>query len=409
MYDENDMGIKKLNKKRKRCIRAAQQCVGLSEKVKLQEKTIFDLGQLLEISNSLNSMIEFRRLMEAILYVVMAQMKTFGVAIFTKKTFDDDSFILYDDVYGFDTGDYEKLPILDAHKIIQFLASKDRCVLPEEIKDAFSDGRDSDRAVKLLLDLGASLFVPMKVRKHLVGFLILGKQIEGTCAYDAYAQDMILNIANLAAIAINNAQLLEMTTTDMMTRLKLKHYFFAVLSEQLEDLDPQSNLSVLMFDLDNFKGVNDTYGHECGDIVLQQVADVIKTSIRDTDLAARYGGEEFVAMLPGADIDVAVMIAERIRSRIEAMEIIYDNQSVKITISIGIAQYLHDKENTKSLVNRSDVALYTSKRTGKNKYSISEKNLKALEAENAEAKTSVKDAPSKNKKTTKTENTNSQG
>ena len=249
----------------------------------------------------------------------------------------------------------------------------------------------------------------MKVRKHLVGFLILGKQIEGTCAYDAYAQDMILNIANLAAIAINNAQLLEMTTTDMMTRLKLKHYFFAVLSEQLEDLDPQSNLSVLMFDLDNFKGVNDTYGHECGDIVLQQVADVIKTSIRDTDLAARYGGEEFVAMLPGADIDVAVMIAERIRSRIEAMEIIYDNKSVKITISIGIAQYLHDKENTKSLVNRSDVALYTSKRTGKNKYSISEKNLKALEAENAEAKTSVKDAPSKNKKTTKTENTNLQG
>lgn len=391
------MGIKKLNKKRKRVFQSARSNIRLNETVKLQEKTIFDLGQLLEISKSLNSMLEFRQLMEAILYVVMAQMKTFGVAIFTKKTFADDSFVLYDDVYGFDIGENAKFPIPEEHVIISFLATKDRCVLPEEITEKFCTERDSDKTVALLLTLDASLFVPMKVRKHLVGFLVLGKQIEDARSYDSYEQDMILNIANLAAIAINNSQLLEMTTTDMMTRLKQKHYFFAVISDKMEALEASSNLSVLMFDIDNFKKVNDTYGHACGDLVLQQVANIIKTSIRNTDLAARYGGEEFVVMLSEADVDVSTMIAERVRSRVENMEIIYEDKSVKVTISIGIAQYLHDGESVKSLVNRSDVALYESKHTGKNKYSISEKNVKAIETEKAKAKAKTKTKTAKTK------------
>ena len=221
----------------------------------------------------------------------------------------------------------------------------------------------------------ASLFVPMKVKKHLVGFLILGKQIEGTNGYDQYEKDMILNIGNLAAIAINNAQLLEMTTTDMMTRLKLKHYFYAILAEKLETIEASKSLSVLMFDIDDFKKVNDTYGHECGDIVLQQVASIIKTSVRSTDLAARYGGEEFVVILSDADISGASVIAERVRSRVENMDVIHNGQSIKVTISIGVAEYIHGNENAKELVNRSDIALYASKRSGKNKYSISKENL----------------------------------
>lgn len=371
------MSIRKLNRRRKKNSNRSENFLSLKKKAKEQEKTIYDLRQLLEISKSLNSMIEFRRLMESILYVVMAQMKTFAVAIFTKSNFDEETFVLYKDVYGFDINSQDKKYTIPAtHKVISFLSEKDTCILPGELKNAIGLEDDSDEIIKTLLSTDASLLVPMKIKRHLVGFLILGKQIDDGQGYNSYDQDIILNIGNLAAIAINNAQLLELTTTDIMTRLKLKHYFYAVLSEKLETIPGTSELSVLMFDIDNFKNVNDTYGHECGDIVLQQVANIIKTSIRSTDLAARYGGEEFVVILTDTDTSGACVIAERIRSRVENMEIIYNDKSVRVTISIGIAQYLHGTENTKKLVNRSDIALYTSKRTGKNKYSISEENLK---------------------------------
>lgn len=373
------MSVKKLNRKRKEKTRKVNDFAHLKRKMEEQEKNIYDLKQLLEISKSLNSMIEFSRLMEAILYVVMAQMKTFGVAIFTKSITDKKTFVLYKDVYGFDIEQDKKYEIPEDHQLIRYLTETDSCVSPEQLESLFAECGDTDEIVQTLLSMNASLFVPMKVKKHLIGFLILGKQIGDASGYGTYEQDMILSIGNLAAIAINNAQLLEMTTTDMMTRLKLKHYFFAVLAEKLETISPTGDLSVLMFDIDDFKKVNDTYGHECGDIVLQQVANIIKTSVRSTDLAARYGGEEFVVVLPEANIDGACIIAERVRSRVENMEIIYNDQSIKVTISIGVAQYLHNNEDANELVNRSDIALYISKRSGKNMYSISEKNLKTKE------------------------------
>lgn len=376
------MSIRELNKRRKEKSNRANAAVSFRKRLQLQEKTIFDLKQLLEISKSLNSMIDFSRLMEAILYVVMAQMKTFGVAIFTKSTFDDETFVLYQDVYGFEIDTNKTYAINENHKFLTYLTSKDSCFSPEEVKAAFNDV--SDESMQAILSMDASLFVPLKAKRHVVGFLLLGKQIEGTRSYDAYEQEIILSIANLAAIAVSNAQLLDMSTTDMMTHLKLKHYFFAFLNEKLENLDSESKLSVIMFDIDNFKKVNDTYGHACGDVVLQQVAGIIKTSVRNTDLAARYGGEEFVVALLDAGVDTASVIAERVRSRVENMEVIYDDKSIKITISSGIAEYIHDDETTKSLVNRSDEALYVSKRTGKNKYSISEKNLSALDQTNTD-------------------------
>lgn len=380
------VSIKKRNKKRKKITAKLESILQLKKKIRAQEKNIYDLKQLLEISKSLNSVIEFSRLMEAILYVVMAQMKTFGVAIFIKNTFEDDNFVLYDDIYGFDIDDKQKFAIPESHDLIKFFAAKNSCVLPDEINTKFKKNKDKDEIIQMLVNLDASLFVPMKVKKRLVGFLVLGKQIEYKNSYDDYEQDMILSIANLAAIAINNAQLLEMSTTDMMTHLKFKHYFYAILSKKLETINKDSNLSVLMFDLDNFKKINDTYGHACGDIVLERTADIVKTSIRDKDLATRYGGEEFAVLLLDADIEVSKIIAERVRSRIEQMEIIYNGHPIKVTISVGIAQYMHNKETMKDLITRSDLALYESKRTGKNKYSISKQNLKAIEAEKVEDK-----------------------
>lgn len=367
---ERCMEMKKRNLKRKLKSGEMGSISSLKRKIKQQEKSIFDLRQLLEISRSFCSMIEFNRLMESILYIVMAQMKTFGVAIFIQSSLDDDSFVLYENIYGFEVDNAHSYSIPENDEFISFLSLQNRCISPNELKHSFDTG-----FVQMILALEPTLIVPLKIKKHLVGFLLLGNQIDDVHNYDSTEQDMILDIANLAAIAINNARLLEMTTTDMMTHLKLKHYFFAVLNEKIEMLDHGASLALLMFDIDNFKQINDTYGHVCGDLVLQKVASIIKNSVRNTDLAARYGGEEFAAFISDADLETACKIAERIRLDVESMVVDYEGQTIRVTISIGIAEYLHSGETVKQFIQRSDAALYNSKRTGKNKYSISEKNV----------------------------------
>ena len=131
--------------------------------------------------------------------------------------------------------------------------------------------------------------------------------------------------------------------------------------------------SVLMLDIDHFKRFNDTYGHSCGDVVLQQVAQVIQSNVRTQDMAARYGGEEFVVMLSDTEPALAFQIAERIRKSIEKMDVVYENQHLFVTISIGVASYDPSRDSSpKMLVDRADAALYVSKQRGRNQVSSAE-------------------------------------
>jgi diguanylate cyclase (GGDEF)-like protein len=334
------------------------------------EKQIYDLKQLLEISKSLNSVIDFSTLIEAILYTCMGQMKTLGVAIFTKKNFDADSFQLNRNYYGFELVSEGEYSIPENHHLIKQLSSQNACLTIDDVKKLCPG---NDPSIKMLVDLNPTLIVPLKAKTHISGLLVLGEQITAE-PYSDYEKEHIMNIASLAAIAISNAALLEMTTTDMMTHLKLKHYFYTVLVEKLEVSQEQRiPLSVLMLDIDFFKRFNDTYGHACGDTVLQMVASVIQQNTRNQDMAARYGGEEFVVMLCDTPSATAVKIGERIRKSIESLDILYDGQHLSLTISVGAAQYDPAADATaKDLVDRADKALYNSKQTGRNKVTLAE-------------------------------------
>ena len=216
--------------------------------------------------------------------------------------------------------------------------------------------------------------VPLKQKNRVLGILLLGERIdlgEGV-SFSKYEKEQISSISSLAAIAINNASLVEMTTTDMMTRLKLKHYFYTVLSDKVDiSVSQKIPLAILMLDIDHFKRFNDTYGHACGDYVLQEVAKIISESIRVHDLAARYGGEEFVVFLYNTEPDIAMMIAERIRKKIESKDFLYEKQHMTVTISIGISTLdpgVYSKP--KELVEKADQALYVSKNNGRNKSTL---------------------------------------
>jgi len=335
----------------------------------IYEKQIYDLKQLLEISKSLNSVIDFSTLIEAILYTCMGQMKTLGVAIFTKKNFDANSFNLNRNYCGFELQNDFDYAFAEGHPLIALLNAKNACITVDDIRQHL----EIDPPLQALMALEPTLIVPLKAKTHISGMLVLGEQITAE-PYSPYEKEHIINIASLAAIAISNAALLEMTTTDMMTHLKMKHYFYTVLMEKLEMSDAQKMpLSILMLDIDFFKRFNDTHGHACGDVVLQMVAKVIQQNTRNQDMAARYGGEEFVVMLCDTPIATAHKIAERIRTSIENLDILYDGKHLTLTLSIGVAQFKpHVDTTAKNLVDRADKALYNSKQTGRNKVSISE-------------------------------------
>ncbi len=130
-------------------------------------------------------------------------------------------------------------------------------------------------------------------------------------------------------------------------------------------------LSVLMLDIDDFKAINDTYGHIVGDKVLRAIASIVKNNLRITDAVGRYGGEEFLVVLPDTDAEAALVVAEKLRKAVEKKVYKYRDSTFKVTVSIGAAQ-AKPEDTPESLIDRADKALYLSKQAGKNRVTLAE-------------------------------------
>ena len=169
----------------------------------------------------------------------------------------------------------------------------------------------------------------------------------------------------------DNVQMsIEMAITDALTGLFNRRYMESHLGSLIEQAIARSKpLTALVIDIDYFKSINDTHGHDAGDDVLREFALRIKRSIRGIDLACRCGGEEFVVVMPETDLAVAAMVAERLRRRIaaDAFAIQQGAGNVPVTISIGIAALRGKDDNAAALVKRADQALYRAKRDGRNR------------------------------------------
>lgn len=128
-------------------------------------------------------------------------------------------------------------------------------------------------------------------------------------------------------------------------------------------------LSVIFFDADNFKMINDVYGHDTGDVVLKKIAELLKKHLRTSDIVARWGGEEFVVALFGAPAQDAPAVAERIRKDIETTKLPQTKKKMKVTVSIGIATY-SGEDSLLDLITHADEAMYRAKKAGKNRVVI---------------------------------------
>ena len=164
-------------------------------------------------------------------------------------------------------------------------------------------------------------------------------------------------------------RLLLLANTDELTGLSNRRHFFDVLEREILQAKIRgSSIAVMMFDLDHFKNVNDTYGHLNGDKILQQLGKILNENIYPLDIAARYGGEEFVILMPGMPVEVATQRAEKLRSIIDKYNWEVANQPISVTCSVGITVFNGtDAADPYELIRRADDALYAAKSRGRNR------------------------------------------
>lgn len=196
----------------------------------------------------------------------------------------------------------------------------------------------------------------------------------GFLTFNERDEAILVSFANYASILIENVRNYELATKDSMTHLFVRRFFDQRLIEQIDKANQfNKGFALLIMDIDHFKHVNDTFGHPVGDQVIKLVASTIQRNIRtEIDIPSRYGGEEFTLLMPEADSEKAMMIAERIRQAVESTDVSHLVTGRNITVSVGVATFPEHGSQPKQLMESADLALYRSKGGGRNRVSLAE-------------------------------------
>ncbi len=217
------------------------------------------------------------------------------------------------------------------------------------------------------------LGVPLIVQDNVIG--VISVQSFLVDAYTSEQIHILEMVAIQAAIALENARLFSevqrLAITDSMTGLYNRRHFLELAEREFERIQRYPGpLSIILFDIDYFKRVNDTLGHLAGDQALRMLAETCRKTIRQADTLGRYGGEEFLVLLPNTDLENAVAQAERLRCQVESLPIPTERGTIKITISLGVAGY-RPGDTLDSLIRRADDAMYHAKNNGRNRVDCS--------------------------------------
>ena len=214
---------------------------------------------------------------------------------------------------------------------------------------------------------------PIKRKDKLLGFLNLDAATPNF--FETKHLSRLQALANQAAIAIENAQLFKemekLAITDSLTGLYNRRFFFAFAENEIERSKRYNkNLSIIMMDIDHFKKVNDSFGHQIGDQVLKEIADICLSILRKVDLMCRYGGEEFAVLLPETEGAEAAHAAERMCTAISSLRLKNEKGDVSVSVSIGVAELNSSRGSFEKLLAAADKALYTAKETGRNRVQV---------------------------------------
>ena len=321
-----------------------------------------DATLLIELSKNLNATLDRDTIIQSLTYILTRKLRTPKMGVFLHTTIDAEAFSLHRNFLGLNTTDDATYSMPSSHPLISYIQGKPGV----HAIDALLHHLSLDAELEGLLSLGADYILPTRADNSTNGFILFGTPPPQQ-TLPSHHLDFLSTAAVIAGIALRNAHLYQVSTTDMMTKLKLRHHFMNALRSAYHDAGTSDPLALIMLDIDHFKSVNDTYGHAAGDVVIKTVAHLMADTARHTDIAARIGGEEFVILLPHSDIEQAHIMAERMRSTIEATTVDTGDHQINITISIGIAQLDHTKDDAPhAFLERADDALYYSKEHGRN-------------------------------------------
>ncbi|MBF0409596.1 MAG: diguanylate cyclase [Candidatus Riflebacteria bacterium] len=215
-----------------------------------------------------------------------------------------------------------------------------------------------------------AVYLPLIKEGEITGVVKIGPKINGE-PFTENDLEFFSTLASQAVIAFENARLYSLAITDSITKLYIHRYFQVRLDEEVKrSRRYNSTLTLLMIDIDHFKQINDTYGHQQGDMILKEISHILRRNIRSTDLAARYGGEEFVIILPETTQADAKIVAERIRRDVSGHEFSSFAQGqppIAVTISVGVAGFPINANNKEELIQKADNSMYQAKGQGRNK------------------------------------------
>jgi diguanylate cyclase (GGDEF)-like protein len=228
------------------------------------------------------------------------------------------------------------------------------------------------RTVVLVQDSGYSqAYVPLVAKNETLGIMVLQDQRDDL----PFSQDdtrLFQQLGSQIAIAMHNAQLYALAVTDGLTGLYVRRYFDLRMHEEFAQAQRYKRaFSIMMFDIDHFKVLNDTHGHQTGDMVLKQVAELLRRNTRRSDICCRYGGEEMVVILPETDMNETAILATKLCLLIREHPFAgMHEETLSVTTSIGVAAYHAQYADPDAMVQAADQALYRAKESGRNRVEL---------------------------------------
>ncbi|MEN8904889.1 MAG: diguanylate cyclase [Clostridiales bacterium] len=318
------------------------------------------ISSIISLSHDISSILDLDNLLTKVLDITMELSRAQNGHIFIKNEYSENMDLIIEKINDVETN-------YISENIIKEVLYKGEPVLTSNA--SFEDKFSSYQSV-VKNDLKSILCLPIKYYDEIKGVCFLVNNLSNAVFKEE--DIMILNsIMTQAAISIENAKLYRMAVTDGLTGLIVhKHFKFLLEKEVSRSLRFQKHFTLIMFDIDNFKRINDKYGHQAGDQVLINISKITKENYRSSDILARYGGEEFAVILTETSKNGAVECTKRLREKIEKFEIDFDGYKIKVTVSIGIAFFPEDSSDDIELFKFADKALYFSKETGRNRITL---------------------------------------
>ncbi len=330
------------------------------------KRRVYEIHNLLEISNELYSILNLKQLINSALLIIVGQVgcqKAFAFLYDSNQRKYSKRF-----TKGLGQMELSELEIPVDHPLVGYFEKSYKPVLVEELKKESSLKSEC----KKLLSNKIELIAPIVYGDRVQGFVGCGALLSDQ-KFSKNEMDLLNILINIISISVSNAQTYEdvknLSLTDAMTNLNNYRYFEDRLKEEINRGKRNNTpVSLIMIDIDHFKNYNDTLGHQAGDEALRNLGWILKNTVRDEDIVNRYGGEEFCIILPGIEKDIIQVLGERLRSKIEEYPFYKENVQPggRITVSLGGSCFSSDADNFEDLVYKADQALYKSKNAGRN-------------------------------------------